>query len=147
MQKSQVHWQVHSFYRSTQGTVDYSNKLVTKLLEKREAIWTENQKKKMLDKANENWRRLKNVNIMIRKLLMDCKSWDGPSTSSEYLFEVIQFKKHLLFKPSFVNTHKADKFQRPELYRQDGISQEEKLDNLCILQTDDAELIYQPMRR
>ena len=38
----------------------------------------------------------------------------------------------------FSHTHKTDKVQRPELYRQNCISQEEKIEDLCIF-TDDAQ--------
>ena len=97
-------------YKGTQGTVDVSTKLVTKLLEKREAEWNDLQKIKMVEKVKEKLKKASNVNNMIKKLLAD-----------------------------FSHTHRADKVQRPELYRQNCISQEEKLENLCVLLTDDAQ--------
>ena len=38
----------------------------------------------------------------------------------------------------FAHTHKTDKIQRPELYRQNKITHEEKVENLLVLLTDDA---------
>lgn len=40
-------------YKCTQGMVDPSTKLVTKLLEEREAMWTDIQKKKMAERIEE----------------------------------------------------------------------------------------------
>ena len=38
----------------------------------------------------------------------------------------------------FSHTHRTDKIQRPDLYRQNNISYDEKLENMCILLSDDA---------
>jgi len=40
--------------------------------------------------------------------------------------------------PFFAHTHKADKIARPELFRLNGISHEEKLENLLILLEDES---------
>ena len=55
-------------YKCTQGMVDPSTKLVTKLLEEREVMWTDIQKKKMAERIEEK------LKGMIKKLLKDCKS-------------------------------------------------------------------------
>ena len=39
----------------------------------------------------------------------------------------------------FSHTHRADKTQRPELYKQNKISEEEKLENMCILLSSEAQ--------
>ena len=39
----------------------------------------------------------------------------------------------------FTHTHKIEKIKRPDLFRQNVISFEEQLENLCILLSDDAE--------
>ena len=132
-------------YKGTQGTVDVSTKLVTKLLEKREAEWNDLQKIKMVERVKEKHKKASNVNNMIKKLLADCKSWNGPATSSDELFQIIMGRPHqekFTLRTEFAyfsHTHRADKVQRPELYRQNCISQAEKLENLCVLLTDDAQ--------
>ena len=82
---------------------------------------------------------------LIKKLLADCKSWNGPFTSGEEMIQVIKsrpdqeefiVKTELAF---FAHTHKTDKLQRPELFRQNKITHEEKVENLLVLLCDDAE--------
>ena len=58
---------------------------MTELLKAREAAWTVMQKKKMTERIEEKLKKASNVNNMIMKLLKDCKSWNGPVTSSEEL--------------------------------------------------------------
>ena len=41
---------------------------------------------------------------------------------------------------AYVHTHRADKISRPELYRLNGISHDEKLQNLILLLEDEEDL-------
>ena len=78
-----------------------------------------------------------------QKLLQNCKSWGGPATSIEELKQSLQeksdqqvtiIKTELVY---YVHTHKADKITQPHLFKQNGISYEEKLMNLLILLEDE----------
>ena len=78
-----------------------------------------------------------------QKLLQNCKSWGGPATSIEELKQSLQeksdqqvtiVKTELVY---YVHTHKADKITQPHLFKQNGISYEEKLMNLLILLEDE----------
>ena len=128
-----------------QGNVDPATKLVTKLLNAREAAWAVIQKKKMTERIEEKLKKASNVNNTKMKLMKDCKSWNGPVTLSEELIKVLKSRsdqeKFILRTELtyFTHTYKTNKAPRSELYRQNLISQEEKLENLCILLTDDAE--------
>ena len=78
-----------------------------------------------------------------QKLLQNCKSWGSPATSIEELKQSLQeksdqqvtiVKTELVY---YVHTHKADKIAQPHLFKQNGISYEEKLMNLLILLEDE----------
>ena len=82
---------------------------------------------------------------MIKKLLADCKSWNGPFTPGKEIITVIKswpdqeefiVRTELAFFP---HTHQTDKIQQPELFRQNKITHEEKLENLSVLLSEDAE--------
>ena len=74
-----------------------------------------------------------------------CKKWGGPVTSASEILEIL--RKHpdqaeKILKTEFayfVHTHLTEKTQRPDLFRQNKITYEEKIENFCILLTDDVE--------
>ena len=82
------------------------------------------------------------------KLLQNCKSWGGSATSTEELKPSLQEKPDqqvTIVKTElayYVHTHKADKITRPHLFKQNGISYEEKLVNLSILLEDEGVSAY-----
>ena len=73
-----------------------------------------------------------------KKLLQDCKSLGGPCTSVDELQEVLNGKdnQNRILKTEmayYAHTHKADKIARKQLFRINGITYEEMLENLSIL--------------
>ena len=115
------------------------------ILSEREKKWTEEQKEKMTKRLDEKLKKASNETKLIKKLLADSKSWNGPFTSGEEMIQVIKsrpdqeefiVKTELAF---FAHTHKTDKLQRPELFRQNKTTHEEKVENLLVLFSDDAE--------
>ena len=78
-------------------------------------------------------------------MLIDCKTWNGPVTSGEELIKAMKSRpsqeKFILRTELayYTHTHRTDKIQRPELYQQNGIDQEEKLENMLILLSDKYE--------
>ena len=77
-----------------------------------------------------------------RKLLQDCKSWGGPCTSVDELRYILKGKdqQQQIVKTEmayYAHTHKADKIALKELFRLNGISHEEMLENLTILLDDE----------
>ena len=82
----------------------------------------------------------KKTKYYCKKLLQVCKTWSGTCTSAEELCVAIrehsEKKKHLFSMAEmayYVHTHKAEKVLRPELLRLNGITLDEKLENLLIL--------------
>ena len=79
------------------------------------------------------------------KLLKGCKTWNGPVTSSNELINILKTRpgqQRFILRTElayFMHTHKTEKTQRPHLFKQNRISDEEKFENLCILLSDDAE--------
>ena len=60
--------------------------------------------------------------MIYKKKLNDCKSWNGPWTSSDELLKVLHARpdrQNFILNPElayFSNTHRTDKIQRSELY-------------------------------
>jgi len=67
-------------YRKVQSVVDPAMKLITKLLYERESIWTAQQKIVLTKRIKEKLQKTVNLNAMLKKLLEDCKKWDGPTS-------------------------------------------------------------------
>ena len=67
-------------YRGGHKEVNPSIKLIASLLNAREAVWTESQKIKMKERIEEKMKKTSKVNEMIKRLLNDCKSCNGPVT-------------------------------------------------------------------
>ena len=130
-------------YRKVQGVVDPVSKLTTILLDKRESDWTAMQREKLKEKITLKLKKMTDFNIMLRNLLETCKKWGGPVTSASELLEILRRNPDLSEKilrnefSYFVHTHITEKAQRPTLFRQNNISYDEKLENFCILLTDD----------
>ena len=79
-----------------------------------------------------------------KKLLQNCKSWGCPCTTVKELQQIHKEKGDqdvLIVKTElayYACAHKADKIARPDLFRLNGISHEEKLTNFAILLSDDC---------
>ena len=79
----------------------------------------------------------------VKKLLQECKTWDGPCTTADELCHILTQKPDLervivrTEMAFFAHSHKAEKIARPFLFRLSGISYEEKLENLLLLLSDD----------
>ena len=80
-----------------------------------------------------------------KKLLSDCKSWLGPCTSMDELMKVIRNngdRSEFIVKTElayYIHSHKADRFQHPELFKINGLTNEDKLENLLVLLSDENE--------
>ena len=72
------------------------------------------------------------------KLLRACKAWSGPVTSGEELRQCLSGRddqQHVLRTEMsyYAHTHKAERIANRDLYRLNGISFQEMLENLTIL--------------
>ena len=127
-------------YKGKQNLVDPLSRKVTKMLEEREKNWNAAQKIKFKERIELKLKAAIKVKGYSKKLLKDCKTWGGPCTSSEELFNVIKTQPEYIVKTEmayFSHTHKSEKIQCPSLFRLNGISHEEKLENLVVLLTND----------
>ena len=77
---------------SFKNTPDYHLKQVVKILEKKECLWNENQKKLNQEKILEKLEKAKKQSCYTNKLLMQCKSWGGTVTSVDEVLQIIQKK-------------------------------------------------------
>ena len=83
--------------------------------------------------------KLSNQKDNSRKLLENCKSWGGPCVSEEELQTILLAKpdnQDRIVKAElayFRQTHKPDMIGRPDLFKLNTISSEERLENLMIL--------------
>ena len=86
--------------------------------------------------------KLSNQKDNSRKLLENCKSWGGPCVSAEELQTILLAKpdtQDRIVKAElayFRQTHKPDMIGRPDLFKLNIISSEERLKNLMILLSD-----------
>lgn len=123
--------------------VDKISKQIAEMLNQREEKWNQSQQEKLKRRLEEKLKKSARAKDYTRKLLQNCKSWGGPATTVEELKQSLQEKPDLqvtIVKTElayYVHTHKADKIARPHLFKQNGISHEEKLMNLSILLEDE----------
>ena len=86
--------------------------------------------------------KLSNQKDNSRKLLENCKSWGGPCVSAEELETILLAKpdnQDRIVKAElayFRQTHKPDMIGRPDLFKLNKISSEERLENLMTLLSD-----------
>ena len=108
-------------HKGLQEKVDDKLRKITKLLNEREK-WNEIQKEKMVKRIDEKLQKASKDIDYTKKLLIDCKTWNGPVTSGEELIkamksrpsqEVFILRTELAY---YTHTHRTDKIQRPELY-------------------------------
>ena len=124
---------------SFENIPDYHLKQVVKILEKKECLWNENQKKLNQEKILEKLQKAKKQSCYTNKLLMQCKSWGGPVTSVDEVLQIIQKKpdiaEHIIRVELayYRDTHKADVISTPELFRLNKVTHEERLTNLSVL--------------
>ena len=130
-------------YKGNQGLVEPSSKKLTKLLSEREKSWNDSQKRKAEDRIAEKLSKALNSNNYTKKLLVDCKSWSGPFTSPSEMLQIINKRpgqaNHILRTEIayLAHTQKGDKLIRPKLYKINGLSFEEKIENLSVLLFDE----------
>ena len=108
----------------------------------REDKLKEEQKEKLKERLEQKLEKAKKSKDYTRRLLKDCKSWGGPCTSVDELKNVLvgkdtQVKRLPKEMAYYAHTHKSDETIKKQLFRLNGISYEEMLENLCILLDDE----------
>ena len=132
-------------YRNIQGKVDPETKVITKLLDERESIWTSQQQVILKEEIKKKLQKTIDFNVFVKNLLNGCKQWGGPVTSASELLEILRKnpdRAEKMLKTEFayfVHTHLTQKTQRTDLFKQNNISYEDKLGNFCVLLSDDVE--------
>ena len=112
-------------------------------MSERERNWDADQKKKNNDRLQEKINKAKRGQDYVMRLLKDCKTWRGPATTGEELRESLSGRddqQHILRTEMayYAHTHKQDRIANKDLYRINGISFEDMLENLTILLDDDG---------
>ena len=134
-------------YKSNSKTVKV-NRISRKkclILSDRENSWNEKQQVKLKERLELKLKKAQKTKDYTKKLLQDCKSWGGPCTSVDELHQVLNGKdnhSHILKTEMayYAHTHKADKIARKQLFRINGITYEEMLENLSILLDDENDV-------
>ena len=114
-------------YKDNQSEVQIKSKQITKLLMEQERRWNAKQKSKLKARFELKVAKKRSATDHSKKLLADCKTWSGPCTTAEELLEILskrQVQTEFIVKTEmafYANTHKTDKMQYPEVYRQNGI--------------------------
>lgn len=131
-------------YKSKVSEVEKSSKKLTRLLCEREKIWNEVQKGKVKERIEAKLKKSLRSKEYNRKLLVNCKTWSGPFASPEEMLMVINKHpdraEHILRTEIayLAHTQRSDKLARPELYKLNNLSYEEKLENLSVLLCDET---------
>ena len=131
-------------YKSKEARrLDRISKKIALVLSERERNWDADQKKKNNDRLQEKINKAKRGQDYVMRLLKDCKTWRGPATTGEELRESLSGRddqQHILRTEMayYAHTHKQDRIANKDLYRINGISFEDMLENLTILLDDDG---------
>ena len=126
--------------------VDKITKEVNKLLVVCEKNWTDAQKELQRKRIEQKHAKRKRQMGYVDKLLRMCKSWGGPCTSIAELELVLKANGALVEKivktelSYYKHTHRADIIARPNLFKLVKVMQEERVENLCVLLTDDSRI-------
>ena len=131
--------------KSKEIKVNRISRKISLILSERETIWNEIQQIKLKERLELKLKKAQKVKEYTRKLLQDCKSWGGPCTSVDELHQVLIGKdtQNQILKTEmayYAHTHKADKIARKQLFRINGITYEEMLENLSILLDDEGQV-------
>ena len=113
-------------------------------MDKRESIWTTQQKVILKEEIEKKLQKTIDFDIMVKNLLNECKKWGGPVTSAMDL-RLLRTHSDIAEKvlktdfAYFIHTNLTQRAQHPDLFRKNSISYEDKLANFCILLSDDLE--------
>ena len=130
-------------FKSDNVKVDRLTKKITKLLSHHEQKWTKEQKQKLEEQIQLKLAKGRKAKDYSKRLLQECKTWGGPFTSVSELQNSL--KKHPDIEHRIVKTevayythsNKVEKIARPDFFRLNGISHDEKLENLALLLDED----------
>ena len=131
------------YKRKKEIKLDKVSKKIALILGDREVKWTDSQKQKLKERVQKKLNKAIQAKDYTAELLRKCKAWGGPCTSVDELSTAIKNKpdqEEDIVKAEmayYCRTHRMDKIARPALFKQNGISHEEKLENLAILLDDD----------
>ena len=132
-------------FKSDNVKVDRLTKEITKLLSHHERKWTKEQKQKLKERIQLKLAKGRKAKDYSKRLQQECKTWGGPFTSVSELQNSL--KKHPDIEHRIVKTemayyahsNKVEKIARPDLFRLNGISHDEKLENLALLLDEDVD--------
>ena len=118
--------------------IDRVSRKISSVLSARELEWDSNQRDKFKERLELKVTKAEKAAGFVKKLLQECKTWGGPATTVDELFSILTGKDnqyHILRTEVsyYAHTNKAQRVTNKELYRVNGISYEDMLENLTIL--------------
>ena len=131
-----------TLYKGQCSEVDKITRRILHIVDAREHVWTNNQKDLLKERIKQKQMKARSVENYQNKMLCKCKTWGGPFTSVDELEIALGSnpdKVELIVKTEltyFRHSHRTDVTARPELYKTNGISNEERLENLTLLLND-----------
>ena len=130
--------------KSNNLKIDRLSRKLSAILSTNENLWVGEQKEKLKQRIIAKIEKGNKMKDNTKKLLVDCKSWGGPFTNSKELGYALHNRPALqefITKTElsyYIKTHKQDKMSRPELFRMNGTTHAEKLENLMLLLDDET---------
>ena len=122
-----------------ENTPDKVLKMIAVTLNQREKTWTDEQMIIHKQKIEAKMKEAEKQGQYTNKLLVQCKSWNGPVSSIEELNAILKkkpnnseenVKTELTY---YRNTHRSEVIASPSLFKLNKVSHEERLTNLCVL--------------
>ena len=136
------------YNNNTDVKIDKVSRKLSILLSNHETSWNIGQQEKLKARLQEILKKSAKAKNFTKRLLQNYKSWDGPCTPVEELYEIIRGKPDQQVQivknefTYFAQTHKAVKIVRPHLFRPKGFSHEEKLMNFSLLLEDNESSLF-----
>ena len=132
-----------TLYQAQQTNICTLTRKIQSMLFHREADWTKGKKELQTERIMIKMGKAKKEQELTKRLLESCKSWGGPCTTPnqiEITLNANPDKMEKIIKTElsyYRHTHKADMVASPELFKLIRVTHEERLENLCILLSDD----------
>ena len=133
-----------TLYQSDVQTVNRITIAIKSILAKREASWTASQRVLLRERLQRKLAATKNQRDYVRHLLVECRRWGGPCSTVDELLAALRsnpdnderiVRTELAF---YKHSHSVDVAARPELFKLVRVSHTERLENLCVLLSDDS---------
>ena len=133
-----------TLYQTKVQTVDRITIAIKSVLAKRESSWRSEQRALLRERLQRKLANSQHQSDYVRRLLIECRRWGGPCSTVDELLRILRTNSdydELIVRTElsfYKHSHASDVTARPELYKLVKVSHAERLENLCVLLSDDT---------